>query len=68
MATFTVNTSNCPAFIAGLICTAVTLMEFFQSYKYRTLRAGVFVALGVPSLSPFLPFLPADNTDPIIGV
>ena len=38
----------CSVATAGLVCTAVTLMEFFQSYKYRPLRAAVFVALGAP--------------------
>lgn len=39
-------------FCAGLICVAVSLLEAFQHYKYRPLRAGIFTALGLWGVIP----------------
>lgn len=36
----------------GLICVTVSLLESFQHYKYRPLRAGIFTALGLWGIIP----------------
>ncbi len=39
---------------AGLVCTAIALLEFFQSYRFRPLRAGMFSSLGMWGIVPVL--------------
>lgn len=50
--------------VLGLACTAVTLMEFFQSY--RTLRAGTFVALGLYGVVPFVHAAMLNGSQPAV--
>lgn len=37
---------------AGLTCSAVTLLEFFQAARFRTLRAAMFAGLGLWGVVP----------------
>jgi Haemolysin-III related len=37
---------------AGLVCVAVSLLEVFQHYKFRPLRAGMYVSLGLWGVVP----------------
>jgi len=39
---------------AGLICSAVALLEMFQHWRLRPLRAGMFTALGLWGIVPLL--------------
>ena len=36
------------------MCTAVSLLEFFQHWRWRPLRAGMFAALGLWGVVPVL--------------
>ena len=47
-----VPVSSCQLHSAGLICMAVSLLEFFQDYRYRPLRAGMYVSLGLWGVVP----------------
>jgi predicted membrane channel-forming protein YqfA (hemolysin III family) len=44
---FFIRSEVCQIPPAGLICMAVSLLEFFQDYRYRPLRAGMYVSLGL---------------------
>ena len=41
-----------PLAAAGLTCSAVTLLEFFQASRFRTLRAAMFAGLGLYGIVP----------------
>lgn len=41
-----------PLAAVGLTCSAVTLLEFFQASRFRTLRAAMFAGLGLYGIVP----------------
>ena len=39
---------------AGLTCSVITLLEFFQAQRFRVLRAAMFAGLGLWGVVPAL--------------
>ncbi|KAF6032146.1 ADIPOR2 [Bugula neritina] len=48
-------------FVLGALCTLVSLLDRFQTPKFRPVRAGMFIALGLSGVIPAMHFVITDG-------
>ncbi|XP_067946249.1 adiponectin receptor protein-like [Watersipora subatra] len=48
-------------FTLGSICTVISLLDKFQTPRYRPIRAGMFIALGLSGVIPAMHFVITDG-------